>query len=608
VASSSNGSVLYAVDGETNNSYVHVSTNSGVSWTPINVSVNASFISVSCSSDGTKAAVCDTLSGVVYITSNTGSSWLIHNIGFGLGLNYVSMNSLNGTKLVTVDNLNKNVNLNIYYSSDSGSTWIKSRKFYYNFAQVTSDLSGANLITGIGGSGSGTGGNIFISNDSGVTWNKQSSPVKSWYSFDCDSSARYLVAGTNNDYIYTSNTYGTSWVQRTGPGVGVWPSVASNLNGDKMVAAKYGGNIYTSTDSGGSWTSRATSSTWYSVASNGTGNKLVACEFSGYIYTSSDSGVTWSNNSGSSGNKIWTCVCSDTTGNNLAAIATNTPVYTSVDGGITWSPHSSSGSRPWLSISSNSTGQYLFAIARNITVLTSQDYGVSWLQQVIPGIPTGITSAVTASVTSNSTGNKVAFNLFTDSNTSGNLKFFGANYTTNNGQACFNEGTKILCFINNKEEYIPIENLKKGMLVKSYKHGYRKIHLIGKGTLINGSDKLTECMYKMEKSKNNEILEDLIITGGHGVMVDKLTSNEITNYKKSGIFKGNPPKIEDKIILLACISDKFTKIKTETEYTYYHFTLDNEGETNMRYLVWANGILTETPSNEQFLKYGFITY
>ena len=41
---------------------------------------------------------------------------------------------------------------------------------------------------------------------------------------------------------------------------------------------------------------------------------------------------------------------------------------------------------------------------------------------------------------------------------------------------CFNKGTKILCLNKNfEEEYIPIENLNKNDLVKSYKNGYRKI-------------------------------------------------------------------------------------------------------------------------------------
>ena len=44
--------------------------------------------------------------------------------------------------------------------------------------------------------------------------------------------------------------------------------------------------------------------------------------------------------------------------------------------------------------------------------------------------------------------------------------------------SCFNEGTKILCFKNNKEEYVPIQDLRKGDIVNTYLHGYKKIDLI----------------------------------------------------------------------------------------------------------------------------------
>ena len=52
-----------------------------------------------------------------------------------------------------------------------------------------------------------------------------------------------------------------------------------------------------------------------------------------------------------------------------------------------------------------------------------------------------------------------------------------------------------------EEEYIPIEHLKKGDLVKSYKHGYKKIDLIGKNIMINNPKHFSKCMYKMEKTR-----------------------------------------------------------------------------------------------------------
>jgi hypothetical protein len=157
---------------------------------------------------------------------------------------------------------------------------------------------------------------------------------------------------------------------------------------------------------------------------------------------------------------------------------------------------------------------------------------------------------------------------------------------------CFNEGTKILCLNNDFfEEYRLVENLRKGDLVKSYKHGYRKIDLIGKNQMINNPDVWNKCMYKMKKS-------DLIVTGGHSILVDTIDSpeEEEENNKKFG----EPIQIDDKKLLLASVSKDFEKLEDKNLYTYYHFVLENNGNDEERFGVWANGILTETPSKSHF--------
>ena len=167
--------------------------------------------------------------------------------------------------------------------------------------------------------------------------------------------------------------------------------------------------------------------------------------------------------------------------------------------------------------------------------------------------------------------------------------------------SCYNEGTKILCLNKNlEEEYIPIENLRKGDLVKSYKHGYRKIDLIGKNTVVNNPEKFN-CMYKMKKTDENGLIEDLIITGGHAILVDDL-----------GIFKeendklfGSTQMIDDKYLLLASVSNQFVKLENIIPYTYYHFILENNGSIDERFGVWANGILSETPSRNQFINHKY---
>ena len=162
---------------------------------------------------------------------------------------------------------------------------------------------------------------------------------------------------------------------------------------------------------------------------------------------------------------------------------------------------------------------------------------------------------------------------------------------------CFNEGTKILCFNKNlQEEYISIENLKKGDLVKTYKHGYRRIDLIGKNVMVNNPDNSKKCMYKMVKTDKNCLLEDLIITGGHSILVD----DPILLGKTKKIHK-----VDDKYLLLSSISKDFIKLTNNNLYTYWHLTLESDDD-NQRFGIWANGLLTETTYKNSFIKHNFI--
>lgn len=60
--------------------------------------------------------------------------------------------------------------------------------------------------------------------------------------------------------------------------------------------------------------------------------------------------------------------------------------------------------------------------------------------------------------------------------------------------------------------------------------------------------------------------------------------------------------IDNKKLLITAINDNFIKHEERKFYTYYHFALENDNNNDARYGVWANGILTETPSiNQLFL-------
>lgn len=173
--------------------------------------------------------------------------------------------------------------------------------------------------------------------------------------------------------------------------------------------------------------------------------------------------------------------------------------------------------------------------------------------------------------------------------------------------SCFNEDTKILCFNpeTNKEYYVPIQNLKKGELVKTYLHGYRKVDVLCKGKLRNNTNYFTTCMYKMRKTETNNLTEDLIVIGGHSLLVDELSEEE---YFRTHYIWEIPSKIDEKYLLLAGISDKFERIEGDNIYTYYHFCVENDGDDETRYGIWASGALVETPCKRDILSYKNVTY
>jgi hypothetical protein len=175
---------------------------------------------------------------------------------------------------------------------------------------------------------------------------------------------------------------------------------------------------------------------------------------------------------------------------------------------------------------------------------------------------------------------------------------------------CFCEGTKILSLNCSQsqlseqsidssnqdlvEEYRLIQELKVGDFVKSYQHGYRKISKMLSGTFINNptDDDVSNCMYRMIKTKDNGLIDDVIITRNHGVLVEKLSERE---EKKVDI--NNLEMIDGLISIIAAKCDTFEKVEDIKRYKYWHFSLETDGDNDRRFGVWANGLLVETPSN-----------
>jgi len=168
-----------------------------------------------------------------------------------------------------------------------------------------------------------------------------------------------------------------------------------------------------------------------------------------------------------------------------------------------------------------------------------------------------------------------------------------------NNVPCFNHDTKILCLNKDlEEEYIPVQSLRKGHLVKTFLHGYRKIKKIGVNRFINDPSNYRKCMYIMKKGIHANLFEDLIITGDHSILVEHIFRNERIIMRKRLM---GEEQINSKKLVMSSISNFFEKITNNNEYTYYHFCVEDEETSHMKFGVWSNGILAEIPSANQFV-------
>jgi hypothetical protein len=159
---------------------------------------------------------------------------------------------------------------------------------------------------------------------------------------------------------------------------------------------------------------------------------------------------------------------------------------------------------------------------------------------------------------------------------------------------CFKYNTQILT----KQGYIPIQELKVGDLIKVSKTGYKRVAMIGSRKMqhLASSTRIAEQLYRCSKEKYPEIkndMEDLIMTGGHSILVRKFASDKQRKIVEK--MYGEILQTEGRYNLPACIDERAVVYEIPGEYMIYNIALENNNYKG-KYGIYANGILVESCS------------
>jgi hypothetical protein len=161
---------------------------------------------------------------------------------------------------------------------------------------------------------------------------------------------------------------------------------------------------------------------------------------------------------------------------------------------------------------------------------------------------------------------------------------------------CFKSGSKILT----SQGYKPVENLRKGDLVKTLLNDYLPIVLIGKRDIVHhaSSDRIKDQLYVCSQANYPEVFEDLVLTGCHSILTDGFINEK--QREKTIEINGDIYATDGKCRLPAAADERALVYDKPGTYTIYHLALEND-DYYMNYGIYANGLLVETCS-KRYLK------
>ena len=164
--------------------------------------------------------------------------------------------------------------------------------------------------------------------------------------------------------------------------------------------------------------------------------------------------------------------------------------------------------------------------------------------------------------------------------------------------------TPFVCFLENSQiltnkGYRPIQELRKGDLIKTLRNDFVPIDMIGARDVYNSKseERIKDQLYVCSQDKFPEVFQDLVITGCHCILVDDFKEGEREKTKE---VNGKIYVTDNKYRLPACVDERTRIYEKEGICTIYHIALENT-DYYMNYGIYANGLLVETCS-KRYLK------
>ena len=475
----------------------------------------------------------------------------------------------------------------IFYSTNSGQSFIQTPTFAktgtgsggpdyaMNSLAITADgttiyavVAGTGIFKYIIGSGWVTALPSTVGGTAALNLASTFSPTTDpgWTSIACDTTGTYIYVCSTNGFgglgrIWYSQNSGSTWAVN-GSGIN-FTDICCSSNGKYVFTvaspASSAANIYYSDNNATSFGS--TTSTGFFV------NELTS------IGCSSDGTVVMC-----AGKNIYTSV----NGNAVTPTFTINSFSNNATSAWTRSVVSQDGSKLYVT-ADNTAGAYSGGLYYSLT------QGSTWRYNVPGGTPLGVTVTSGRSLTLRTDG--YPGTLLSTSQYPPAVQAFWYSVVT---VLCFKEGTKILCLVDGKETYLPVETLKPGTLVKTSLDGYKKVDTIGSSKIYNPAHTIRgkNRLYKCTKTNYPEVFEDLVITGCHSILVDDITD---TQRKDITELAGRIFVTDNKYRLMACLDERAEPYTEAGVHTIWHFALENDNYY-YNYGVYANGLLVETSS------------